>query len=183
MTDHVTVSGITDGIWRVAVGFLRDPNPRPTLRLLGDKVPTVDLLIVACGEPIEVIMDTVRAACFIDYPAKKFRIIVADDGNNAVLRAEVNELRGSHGNLYYHARIKPLGVHHGFKAGNINKTMEFVARLAGGHGDFMAVLDADMIPEPEILRALLPHAIKDNKVGMVVCAQVCRLASIDVVTC
>lgn len=137
-------------------------------------MPTVDLFIVSCGEPTDIVLDTVKAACQIDYPVDRFRIIIADDGDDSKLEEEAAHLRRLHKNLYYYARPKPSGVHHGYKAGNINTTMRcFVKNLPGGESEFISLFDADMMPEPEVLRALLPHALRDPQVGMVTVAQVC----------
>lgn len=156
-------------MWRLTAGIKRSTEPRPILRLLGDNVPTVDVFIVTCGEPTDIVLDTVKAACQIDYPVKKMRVVVADDGRDDSLRQEVEELSEKHPNLIYFARVKVPGVHHGYKAGNLNTAFK---AMPGGQSEFLAVLDADMIPEPEILRALIPHALKDDKIGMVTVAQV-----------
>jgi cellulose synthase/poly-beta-1,6-N-acetylglucosamine synthase-like glycosyltransferase len=138
---------------------------------VGDNVPIVDVLIVACGEPTDIVIDTVRAACQIDYPVEKMRVILADDGADELLKDECEDLVKKHANLLYHARVKDPGVPHGYKAGNLNNVIRTLPRDDGQIG-FVLVLDADMIPEPEILRALIPHALKDEKVGMVTIAQV-----------
>ncbi len=169
LTDTVAAAYIADTVWRIAVAFIRDPKPRPILRLAGDKVPTVDLIITSCGEPTDVVLDTVKAACQVDYPVKKLRVILADDGRDEKLRQEVQRLRKRHPNLMYYARFKPEGVYHGYKSGNLNTTLK---ALPGGQSEFILVLDADMIPEPQILRAMIPHALIDTKVGMVTTPQV-----------
>ena len=183
ITDRDVASGITEGLWRIAVDFIRNPNPRPTLRIFGEHVPGVDLLIVCCGEPRDIVLDTVKAACQIDYPVNKLRIILADDAHDPILRNEVLELHETHPNLHYHARIKPDEGPHGYKAGNINTTMKYVDTLPGGQHEFIGVLDADMIPEPCILRALIPHAVIDEKVGMVTTAQVGCPLQMNVMKC
>ncbi|KAL2424710.1 hypothetical protein ABEF91_001591 [Exophiala dermatitidis] len=166
------VSVIAESLWRLTVSFIRNPVPRPTYRILGDNVPGVDLIVVACGEPVDIVLDTVNAACHVDWPVDKLRVILADDGDDKSLRAEVKALCKKHPNLHYFARYKPDGVHHGYKAGNLNATLKWVQnKLPGGRHEFMAVLDADMIPEPCILRALVPHALKSPNIGMVTTAQ------------
>ncbi|EXJ72979.1 uncharacterized protein A1O5_04128 [Cladophialophora psammophila CBS 110553] len=166
------LSPIAEGVWRIMVGLARDPKPRPSLRILGTNVPGVDVFVVCCGEPDDVVLDTVKAVCKLDWPEDKFRVIVADDGNMESLRLEVEKLQQRHHNLHYHAREKPTDRHHGYKAGNLNQTMrEFVVDLPGGQNEFLAVFDADMMPEPQLLRALIPHALGDEKIGMVTAAQ------------
>ncbi|KIW78941.1 hypothetical protein Z517_08780 [Fonsecaea pedrosoi CBS 271.37] len=166
------LSSILDGAWRIAVGLARDSKPRPTLRILGNNVPGVDVLVVCCGEPDDVVLDTVKAVCKLNWPHDKLRVIVADDGNMESLRIQVEKLQGRYPHLYYHARMKPSDGNHGYKAGNLNQTIrEYVIDLPGGHNDFIAIFDADMMPEPQFLRALIPHALKNEKIGMVTAAQ------------
>lgn len=140
------------------------------LRILGDDVPTVDVFVTACGEQNDIVIDTLKAACAMDYPLKKFRVICADDGKNARLKRACGELVNKYKNLLYYSRTKPTDGNHGYKAGNLNTTWK---EIPGPQADFLACFDADMIPEPGFLRALLPHALVDEKVGMVTCAQVC----------
>ena len=64
-------------LWSV---FVLKARGRKKLRLKGNRVPTVDVLITACGEDDDLILNTARAACNIDYPADRFRVIVLDDG-------------------------------------------------------------------------------------------------------
>ena len=54
--------------------------------LMGDDVPNVDVLITCCREDIDVIMDTTRAACALDYPRDRFRVFVCDDGASAEVK-------------------------------------------------------------------------------------------------
>lgn len=39
---------------------------RPKLRLRGEEVPTVDAFITCCGEDVDVVLDTTRAAAAVD---------------------------------------------------------------------------------------------------------------------
>jgi cellulose synthase/poly-beta-1,6-N-acetylglucosamine synthase-like glycosyltransferase len=143
---------------------------RPKLRLVGKKVPTVDLLITACNESMDLLLDTIITACYIDYPINRFRVIVCDDGRDENLKEAVNNLAKDHPNLHYHARVKGK-VHH-YKAGNLQAAIEFVATLPDGPGEMVATLDADMIPQRHILRSMLPHILKDEKMGLVASPQV-----------
>jgi hypothetical protein len=118
---------------------------RAKLRLVGHEVPTVDIFVTCCGEEDEVILDTVRAACEVDYPRDRFRVILLDDGRSPSLEIAVNNLTVSYQNLYYMAREKIPGVPHHFKAGNLNYGLEQSRLLPGGPGQFMAALDADMV--------------------------------------
>lgn len=137
---------------------------QPALRLTGDQCPSVDVFITYCGEEIDVLLDTVRAAAVSDYPKNKFRIIVLDDSVSAPVEAEIEKLGGQLGNVFYSTRGSRPKTH--TKAGNINHGLKYVTTLPGGASDYAAVFDVDMIPSPHWLRALLPHILRDPKVAM-----------------
>ncbi|KAF5972374.1 cellulose synthase catalytic subunit [Fusarium coicis] len=139
---------------------------RPKLRLTGNDVPTVDAFITCCGEDDDLVMDTVRAACDLDYPQDRYRVILLDDGKSAGLQEACAKLSMIYPNLYYMARVKIPGQPHHFKAGNLNYGLDEVHKLPGGAGQFMAALDADMIPERDWLRAILPHMLIDPKMAL-----------------
>ena len=109
------------------------------------------------------LLDTVRAACSVDYPQDRFRVVVLDDSASA--SDDVDALKAQFSNLFYSARgSKGLGWH---KAGNINHGLGFVASLPGGKSEFVAGLDVDMIPQKDWLRRLTPHLIQNTKMGIV----------------
>ena len=140
-------------------------SSKPRLRLLGDSAPSVDVIITCCGEHMGILTDTIRAACALDYPRNRFRLIVSDDKMVPELRKFVTDLCTRYRNVFYTAR--EIGKNHGYKAGNLNHGLAVVEKLPGGPGQFVASLDSDMIPEPEWLRALIPHLALDPKVAMV----------------
>jgi hypothetical protein len=142
------------------------PRNRQKLRLCGDDVPAVDVFITCCKEEVDLIADTVRAACAIDYPVDRFRVVLLDDGADSLLQEEIESMTETYPNLYYKAREKIPGKPHHFKSGNLNYGFEEVARMPGGAAQFAAALDADMIPEREWLRALMPHMLIDDKTAL-----------------
>ncbi|KAK3383949.1 nucleotide-diphospho-sugar transferase, partial [Lasiosphaeria ovina] len=139
---------------------------RPKLRLLGDNVPSVDVIVAVCNERIDIVQDTVRAALNADYPKNRFRVIVADDGRSQKLEAWILQLAVDTPNLHYTARAKNGGKLD-YKAGNLNHAMRFAETLPGGAAKFVAGLDADMIPERRWLRAVAAHIVRDSEMGMV----------------
>ena len=142
---------------------------RPRLRALGNDLPFIDVVVTCYKESIDIIQDTVLAALNIDYPKDRFRVVVADDGSSPALKAWVGDIQGaSDGEVHYVAREK-IGAA-GNKAGNLNHTLEFLEALAGETAEFLAGLDADMIPERDWLRAVVAHM--NPEVGMICPAQV-----------
>ena len=146
--------------------FILKKRTRPKYRLIGNNVPTVDVFVTCCGEEDDLVLDTVRGACDIDYPANRFRVIVLDDGKSDDLKQGVKDLSYTFPNAMYMRRPKFPGVPHYFKAGNLNYGLDEVHNLPGGAGEFMAGLDADMIPEKDWLRAIMPHLIIDEKLAL-----------------
>jgi cellulose synthase/poly-beta-1,6-N-acetylglucosamine synthase-like glycosyltransferase len=146
--------------------FMVRPRRRPQLRLTGEDVPSVDVFITCCREETDLILDTVRGACDVDYPVDRFRVIVLDDGKSDELKTQVAILQGHYTNLYYTAREKFPGVPHHFKAGNLNYGLNTAKEMPGGPSQFIAALDADMIPEKHWLRAIMPHMLIDDRMGL-----------------
>ncbi|KAL2044904.1 hypothetical protein N7G274_002679 [Stereocaulon virgatum] len=155
--------GMLHSLWSI---FVLKPRGREKLRLKGDAVPTVDVFVTACGEDEDVILNTARAACSIDYPTDRFRVFVLDDGRSASLFRSITALNGQYPNLVYRSREKYPGLPHHFKAGNLNFGLRETLTTKGEEGEFVAALDADMIPQPEWLRAILPHMLIDQGCGL-----------------
>jgi cellulose synthase/poly-beta-1,6-N-acetylglucosamine synthase-like glycosyltransferase len=159
----VAIPSLMHNLWTM---WAMKKRHRPKLRLVSDDVPSVDVFVTCCGEEDEVVLDTVRGACDVDYPRDRFRVIVLDDGKSASLEVAVNALDLTYRNVFYMARTKIPGVPHHFKAGNLNYGLEMTHQLPGGAGQFMAALDADMIPERDWLRAIMPHLLIDDKMAL-----------------
>lgn len=198
------------------------PARRSSHYLIGDNVPNVDVLITVCNENVDVVLDTLRAACALDYPADRYRVYVCDDGDSVALRTACEVLATNIQNLVYTARTK--GPLRDYKAGNLNhglrfsgstapsstvgspsmtetNTMSFAqtqegpaapdskaTTLSGSPypslldlskhhrpwGEYVAGLDADMIPEPHWLRAILPHLMDETSMALACPPQVSR---------
>lgn len=99
---------------------------------------TVDVFITTYNEPPDLVLNTVRAAIAIDYPHQTW---VLDDGDRDELRAEVEKL----GVGYITRGDEWHGKPRHAKAGNLNNA------LMQTHGEFILILDADMVADPTIL--------------------------------
>lgn len=139
---------------------------RPRLRVYGDDVPRVDVAILCCKEDVDIILDTVRAVLCLDYPDDRLRIIVSDDGADPAVERNIARLRLQypHRELHYTARQRrPWDSH---KAGNLNALLAYTAAAERGEpAAYLAGLDADMIPAPHWLRAMVPHLLRDPRVA------------------
>lgn len=149
-------------IWR-CVAVTGAAKARKSLILHGSQVPTVDIFICTAGEELSLLLDTVRAACNLDYPRDKFRVIILDDGNSPACKMAIENLRRErYSNLRYSARGELVKTHS--KAANLNHGLDFVSKE--GASEMVAVLDCDMIPERDWLRRLLPHILQDKKIAI-----------------
>ncbi|KAL8701868.1 MAG: hypothetical protein Q9224_000304 [Gallowayella concinna] len=162
--DAVTALNIILGLFSS-----KEIKPRPSYQLIGDEAPTVDVLITCCGEPIGVIIDTVKASAAQDYPAPKLRIFVLDDSQDEELRHAVGRLNTrlvihNGPSVIYLSREKVPGVRSYFKAGNLRFGIAESERLEGS--EFLAGLDADMLPEPSWLSKMVPHLLLDDKMAL-----------------
>jgi cellulose synthase (UDP-forming) len=114
----------------------------------GELKPTIDVFITVYGEPLEIVLETIRAARDMQVEHKTW---VLDDGDSDELRAA--------------CAVEGVGYlrrdeHKHAKAGNIN------AALKRTSGEFVVILDADHIPSPDFLIRALPH-MQDEKVAFV----------------
>ena len=120
------------------------------LRLLPhDQVPSVDIYIPTYNETLDVLEKTITGALCLDYP--NFAIWVLDDGRRPWLKVFC-EAQG----VGYLTR--PDNAH--AKAGNINHA------LTRTNADFVAIFDADFIPQRNFLIRTMGFFV-DPKVGIV----------------
>lgn len=138
-------------------------GPRTSLQLLGDTVPTVDIFITCCGEDVNLVKDTLQAACSLDYPQDKYKIYILDDKSCKHTQALVCDIQQRSINVHYASRGVNVSTHS--KAGNLNFGLSETHQ--NGEAEFLAVLDVDMLPDPQWLRSLLPHLLQDPRVGVV----------------
>nr|WP_246169613.1 glycosyltransferase family 2 protein [Actinotalea subterranea] len=144
-----TYSFIDVTLFSVTMWRARDrpaPGPPP-------QDATVDVFITTYDEPVELVAATARAAAQITYPHATW---VLDDGERPEMRAAAQAL--GVGYIVRAAQWADRPRH--AKAGNLNNA------LFATHGDFVLVLDADQVPEPQILTRTLGH-FRDERVALV----------------
>jgi glycosyltransferase involved in cell wall biosynthesis len=98
-----------------------------------------------------------------DYPHEKLEIQVLDDSTDetgSIARAAISRLRDTEGfenlDVVYIHRVDRTG----YKAGALDNGLKVCK------GELVAIFDADFLPQPDFLRALVPH-FADSKIGMV----------------
>jgi cellulose synthase (UDP-forming) len=114
-----------------------------------DQFPSVDVYIPTYNESFDVLEKTITGALCLDYP--NVRLWVLDDGRRPWLKAFC-EAKG----IGYLTR--PDNVH--AKAGNINHA------LTKTDGDFVAVFDADFVPQRNFLMRTIGF-FDDPRIGIV----------------
>lgn len=125
---------------------------------VNENLPFVTIQLPIYNE-LYVIERLLEAVGSMDYPHDKFEIQLLDDSNDetveiAAKKIDALKLRGIQAE---HIR-RPDRV--GFKAGALAYGLEFAK------GEFIAIFDADFLPNPNYLRAALAH-FTDAKVGVV----------------
>ncbi|MFJ8043480.1 glycosyltransferase family 2 protein [Kitasatospora sp. NPDC096147] len=106
------------------------------------ELPTVDLYLPTCGEPLDVLGNAYRAVAEVEWP-NALTVWVLDDAD----RPEVAQLAAAHGYEYV---VRPNRGEFK-KAGNLNHALTL------SKGEFVAILDADFAPRPDFLRHLVPY--------------------------
>lgn len=101
----------------------------------------------------------IDAAAAFDYPKDKLQIQVLDDSTDEtkdLIAKKVAEVAATGVNIQHIHRVDRTG----YKAGALDAAMDRV------EGDFIAIFDADFIPESDFLQLTMPY-FQDDKVGVV----------------
>ncbi|ADB73037.1 glycosyltransferase [Geodermatophilus obscurus] len=112
----------------------------------------VDVFITVCGEPVDVVRETARAAQAMRYPTP-FRVYLLNDGLVAGKDdwREIEELADELG-VTCITRVTPGGA----KAGNINHA------LSRTDSPFFVVFDADHVPHADFLAEVMGYFVTDD---------------------
>lgn len=109
---------------------------------------SVDVFIPTYNEDMDLVRKTVMACLDMHYPHTTY---ICDDGNRPALARLAEEL----GCVYLTRKERTYA-----KAGNLNHA------LAQADGDFVAIFDADYVPQPDFLERTLGY-FTDDKVAFV----------------
>ncbi len=136
------------GIWALATLTWFSWSRRPAVRPPATPGHAVDVYVCTYDEPTEVVAATLAGCRALTYPHRTWLL---DDGR----RPEMEELAALAGAGYL---TRPDNTH--AKAGNIN------AALPRTEGDLVLMLDADHVPMPDALEAMVGY-FDDEQVGLV----------------
>lgn len=131
-------------------------NPVPKDNLTEDAIVTIQLPLY---NEMYVVERLINAVCAIDYPKDKMEIQVLDDSTDettAIVAKAVQEKKNEGFDISHIRR----GSREGFKAGALKEGMKIAK------GEYIAIFDADFIPQKEFLKKTLSY-FTDDKVGMV----------------
>jgi cellulose synthase (UDP-forming) len=136
-----------------------------TLEEAGE-VPRVLVVVPTYHEGVVILEKTLEAVLHLRYPLDRLTVVVGDDGKDDDVQEFVNT---RFPDFVYHRRMLLQGH---AKAGNINDvlfasedtTLDYIDHLLYP-GDYVLILDCDMVPEPDILEKLLPLFWDTEKTG------------------
>ncbi len=148
------------GLHRYWMIYLYYRHRRRTTRPAGrlEKLPSITVQLPLYNERYvaERLIDAVAAS---DYPRDRLEIQVLDDstdGTREIVAAKVATLRRAGHRISHLHRTDRVG----YKAGAL------AAGLRTARGEFIAIFDADFVPQPGLLRRLI-HEFADPGVGLV----------------
>jgi cellulose synthase/poly-beta-1,6-N-acetylglucosamine synthase-like glycosyltransferase len=126
-------------------------------KIIFEELPNVTVQLPLFNE-LYVVERLINAVCNLDYPIEKLEIQVLDDSDDESLEItkELVEHKAKQGyQIVQITRKKNIG----------NKAGALQFGLQSAKGEFIAIFDADFIPEKEFIKQLLPYF--KNNVGMV----------------
>ncbi len=144
--------------WMLVFLYYRHRKKIPKLKGHFDELPQVTVQLPMYNE-LYVARRVIEATCRIDYPKDKLQIQVIDDSTDdtvEICRKAVADARAKGFNIEYVHRTDRTG----YKAGALAAAMPRVT------GEFIAIFDADFLPEPDILYRTI-HYFTDPMIGMV----------------
>jgi cellulose synthase/poly-beta-1,6-N-acetylglucosamine synthase-like glycosyltransferase len=138
--------------------YYRHQKDRPVLRNKLGKLPRVTVQLPIYNE-MYVVRRLLAASCDIDYPRELLDIQVLDDSTDETKEITLNcveEFRAKGYDISYIHREN----REGYKGGALENGLKYAK------GEFVAVFDADFVPQSDILKKTI-HFFADKSVGMV----------------
>lgn len=76
----------------VALMTFQAKGDRAVKSLKREERPRVDVFVTYCGEGHDIVLNTARAACALDWPSGAYRVVIPDENNSAELSKKIGEL-------------------------------------------------------------------------------------------
>lgn len=148
------------GLHRYVMVYLyyRHAHRAPRITKTFDSLPAVTVQLPIYNE-LYVAERLIDAACAIDYPRDRLQIQILDDSTDEtreVARRKAEEWRARGVDIEYVHRSDRAG----YKAGALDHG------LRTARGEFVAIFDADFVPNPDFLHRTV-HYFTDERVGCV----------------
>jgi len=148
------------GLHRYFIVYLFLKNRRRVPQPLShfEQLPVITVQLPLFNE-IYVVERLLKSVSELDYPRERLQIQVLDDSTDETrcLTASCAQKLAERG---FDVELIHRTDRVGYKAGALE------AGLATARGDFVCILDADFVPQPELLRSAV-HFFTDPKVGMI----------------
>ena len=138
--------------------YLKHKKEVPTPLKNFSSLPPVTIQLPIYNEP-EVVERLIKSIALIDYPKNKLQIQILDDSTDHTLQISqsiVKQLQKEDFNIDHIHRVDPTH----YKAGALANG------LKSASGDFIAIFDADFIPNPDFLKKTI-HYFTQPEIGMV----------------
>ena len=138
--------------------YLRNHSKEAALSVLGQE-PVVTVQLPVYNE-YYVAERIIEAVCSLEYPKDKLEIQVLDDSTDETVDVVAKTVLHFQ-SLGYDIKHVRRTTRAGFKAGALKDGLE-TAR-----GEFIAIFDADFVPNSSFLRRTLPYFFQDERMAMV----------------
>ncbi len=141
------------------------------LKLTRKIIPRVAVIIPTCGEPIQIILNTLRSVIGQNWPKDKRIILVSDDAQNSNLRSAIIKfnLENNESNIiYFSPPVKGHPLRKGdAKAGNLNSAL---VKIKSEYPDiqFIETRDSDdLVGDKDFLSYCVGHLVRNPEVSFV----------------
>src|SRR5712691_10638037 len=138
--------------------FLKNRKQVPHPRTRFEQLPVVTVQLPLFNE-IYVVQRLLKSVSELDYPRDRLQIQVLDDSTDETREVTISCVRAlsKHG---FDVELIHRTDRVGYKAGALEMG------LISARGEFVCILDADFVPQPELLKQTV-HFFTDPKVGMI----------------
>jgi len=138
--------------------YLRHSWRRPEAKERFEELPTVTVQLPVFNE-LHVVERLLTSVARLDYPKDKLEIQLLDDSTDEtteIARTEIDKLKAQG----FDAELIHREDRTGFKAGALENG------LKTSTGEYVFILDADFVPNPDVLRETI-HYFTDDQIGLI----------------